>query len=48
MLNNSSNNYIQNTYDNYSFNPKRTKTTFRNSLVGQKIEFINGDNQINQ
>ena len=27
MLNNSSNNYIQNTYDNYSFNPKRTKTT---------------------
>ena len=47
MLNNSSNNYIQNTYDNYSFNPKRTKTTFRNSLVGQKIEFINGDNHIN-
>ena len=36
-----------NNYDIYSFNPNKTKATFRNSLVGQKIEFIDNNNFLN-
>ena len=41
------NNNIKNNYDIYSFNPNKTKNTFRNSLVGQKIEFIDNNNFVN-
>ena len=49
MMPNSSkdNNNINNNYDIYSFNPNKTKATFRNSLVGQKIEFIDNNNFLN-
>ena len=41
------NNIKNNNYEVYSFNPNKTKTTFRNSLVGQKIEFINNNDFVN-
>ena len=41
------NNNIKDNYDVYSFNPNKAKTTFRNGLVGQKIEFIDNNNFAN-
>ena len=47
LLPNSANNNIKNTFTDYSFNPKKTKTIFRNSLLGQKIEFIDNNDLLN-
>ena len=41
------NNNYKNHVSNYSFNPKKANTTFRNNLIGQKIEFIDNNNLLN-
>ena len=47
LISHSPNNNYKNNFTNCSFNPNKTNITFRNSLVGQKIEFIDNNNLLN-
>ena len=40
-------NDYKNIFSDYSFNPKRTKTTYRNNLLDQNIGFIENNNLLN-